>query len=602
MPLLRPILLTVVGLSLAGMVQGQTPDLERSVREDLSPDQWQALLAKLKDQPALAAHAYRLRCLHLLDRFDAPAKAAVTDAIQQGLPLAARTGATADEAGLRLCQGTQEEAAGRLNEAFTAYDQAARLATQAHDDDLLGQALIVRGSLRYSRGEAHTALLDLQEAYRLATQRQDVDQISNALNSLANLYASRQLAQYDKALEYYQESLKLNENRNKPLDVATTQFNIGSTLNKLHRPAEAHVMLQKALAGYQALKDEGSVGETQREIAQLLNGEGKPAAALPRADAAVTAAQQQADKGSLALAQLVRAKSLRLLGRLNEAARDLDAARGHFEAQRNPRALERLLDEQAELYAAQQRWEAAYRARTQQRDTQEQLTRQQNEELSAGLRIGFDTERKEQENAALQKAAEAATQIRHLQSALILLGAVLLGGVGVLAWRMTRQARQMRHLALSDELTGLPNRRAILSSLAQRLAAGETVPLLIFDIDHFKRINDRLGHDVGDRVLREVARHTRAALGGDGELGRIGGEEFLVLLKTAQIEAVAERLRAAVQALRFEDLDPPLTVTISLGGTRAQPGESSPEVLLKRADLALYEAKEAGRNQGMFKF
>jgi diguanylate cyclase (GGDEF)-like protein len=126
------------------------------------------------------------------------------------------------------------------------------------------------------------------------------------------------------------------------------------------------------------------------------------------------------------------------------------------------------------------------------------------------------------------------------------------------------------------------------------------VPLIMFDIDHFKTINDRRGHDIGDAVLRQVAEAARAALAGDGRLGRIGGEGFLAVLTRggeAEARTIGERLRAAVEALRIDDGDERLRVTISLGATLARPGNDRVEDALKRADLALYRAKEAGRNR-----
>jgi diguanylate cyclase (GGDEF)-like protein len=119
----------------------------------------------------------------------------------------------------------------------------------------------------------------------------------------------------------------------------------------------------------------------------------------------------------------------------------------------------------------------------------------------------------------------------------------------------------------------------------------------MFDIDHFKRINDCFGHATGDEVLKKVARIARSVMRGDDVVGRIGGEEFVCLLSGLDRQralALAERLRRAVsEGDRSDGL--PVT-TISLGVALLRAGDTSTS-LLERADAALYEAKEAGRNQ-----
>lgn len=161
---------------------------------------------------------------------------------------------------------------------------------------------------------------------------------------------------------------------------------------------------------------------------------------------------------------------------------------------------------------------------------------------------------------------------------------------------------QLRRLALTDSLTGLSNRRHFFDRGAQELrrAARYDRPLamLMLDIDHFKAVNDRYGHEAGDTVLRDLAQRLRGALRDSDLVGRIGGEEFAALLpETTAEEAVvlAERLRAAVAEA---PLGPGLAITASLGVAAAVPAEEEGvDPVLRRADAALYRAKAAGRNQ-----
>jgi diguanylate cyclase (GGDEF)-like protein len=129
---------------------------------------------------------------------------------------------------------------------------------------------------------------------------------------------------------------------------------------------------------------------------------------------------------------------------------------------------------------------------------------------------------------------------------------------------------------------------------------GALLALLAFDIDHFKRVNDTLGHEAGDRVLQRVAHAARGALREADVVGRTGGEEFLALLPGAEARLageVAERLRAAVERVDVRDLAAGLTVTVSVGAAVAARADADLAALVRRADEALYRAKQSGRNR-----
>jgi diguanylate cyclase len=169
--------------------------------------------------------------------------------------------------------------------------------------------------------------------------------------------------------------------------------------------------------------------------------------------------------------------------------------------------------------------------------------------------------------------------------------------------RLADERRAMERLAHTDALTGLANRRHFDAQLGRVLLhaelTGDEVSLVLIDIDHFKRVNDRHSHLVGDAVLRalagEITRHSRIS----DLAARIGGEEFVVLLPgTGQREAVvvAERLRTSVETLKLDDLAPRLRITVS-AGVASTADAAGAEALLAAADAALYEAKRGGHNR-----
>ncbi|MEM8915069.1 MAG: PleD family two-component system response regulator [Pseudomonadota bacterium] len=169
---------------------------------------------------------------------------------------------------------------------------------------------------------------------------------------------------------------------------------------------------------------------------------------------------------------------------------------------------------------------------------------------------------------------------------------------------LNRRYEHGLRLAVLDELTGLHNRRYLMQHLQQLLREAEErempVAAAMIDIDHFKQINDGHGHGFGDYVLRAVAERISAQLRPSDTLARLGGEEFVVLMPaTSEDEAVdvAERLRTCVGKEAFDVAGKELNVTISCGVALSEAAQTDSDLLLRRADQALYQAKSNGRNQ-----
>ncbi|MGA2485456.1 MAG: GGDEF domain-containing protein [Roseiarcus sp.] len=170
--------------------------------------------------------------------------------------------------------------------------------------------------------------------------------------------------------------------------------------------------------------------------------------------------------------------------------------------------------------------------------------------------------------------------------------------------RILKGKRSIERLAMTDDLTGLSNRRALLAAAERAIARidGVALPpaLLIVDLDHFKRVNDVYGHRAGDQALQAAAEALARSVRGDVDfVGRLGGEEFVVLLAAADEETArraAESARAAIAAMRVAAPNGEIAVTASIGYTPLVAGDTV-STALQRADEALYAAKRAGRNQ-----
>jgi diguanylate cyclase (GGDEF)-like protein len=208
------------------------------------------------------------------------------------------------------------------------------------------------------------------------------------------------------------------------------------------------------------------------------------------------------------------------------------------------------------------------------------------------------------QNQVLQLQQRVNEQKAQSQRLLILLLIVLVGSVGYWAFKTKRVQMSLKRMAETDALTSICNRHHFTQqsahTLAQAARAGEDVALVMFDLDHFKSINDRFGHDVGDWVLKKVAEHCRTFCRRVDHLGRIGGEEFAILLAGCDLRGatrVAEDCRVRIASIDSQPCGHKFLVTASFGVTASSLSGYDLAKLLSHADKSLYRSKRDGRNR-----
>ena len=170
--------------------------------------------------------------------------------------------------------------------------------------------------------------------------------------------------------------------------------------------------------------------------------------------------------------------------------------------------------------------------------------------------------------------------------------------------KLQAATRKLELLASTDSLTGAFNRRHFMEAANNEILRseryGHPLSVLMLDIDHFKAVNDTHGHGIGDEALKETVHVIEKTLRNEDTLGRLGGEEFAVLLpetKVSQAVLLAERIRVAISEIVIDTPTDPLSFTMSIGISQLSEGDSNIDDILKRADEGLYKAKEQGRNQ-----
>jgi diguanylate cyclase (GGDEF)-like protein len=271
------------------------------------------------------------------------------------------------------------------------------------------------------------------------------------------------------------------------------------------------------------------------------------------------------DADSLAEYLLTLARAQRGVGATDRAQATLDRSRAVCAERDLGHTLVRVHQEQAELYAARGDFEAAFAEYKVFHAAQNRL-------------VTADREAQARTRQAMFETAEA-----------------------------REEAERFREQARRDPLTGLLNRRYVDEQLPGLIQRDPLLTLAIVDLDHFKQINDRLSHDVGDQVLVQVSRileSSLAAICPDGFAARMGGEEFLMVLPGTEVATAArllDEIRATVGAHAWQPVVGDLPVTISIGvATRAQASSPTQPALLSAADRNLYAAKHAGRDRVVF--
>lgn len=512
---------------------------------------------------------------------------------------------TALRAGVLNCEGAIKEADGDNENALQLYRQAVEIATAANDDELLADALFARGYLLGLKGEYTAGLDDLQKSQALYERIKKSHHALTVLNSIATLY--NRMGDYAQAKHIYERALAAQRAAGMRREIAVTQHNLARAHENLHEWSAAREAYAEALRIAQTLNYTRGQAYALRGLAAVANATGDARTALELLEQAQTFQKEVQDARLSAQIDHARGVALHLLDRLNESAAALERAADVFRRADSLNELSPTYTELAAVYAAMNNWRKAYDYRLQAQTLAEQLLRNQLDQRFAALKIQFDTTTKEKENALLLRENEAnrktLAQQRiagRLQTVVIVLAALLLVLLVVVVVHQRRRTRSMRVLAMTDELTSMPNRRAALARLSLILASGrsKTCSLLIIDIDHFKSINDTYGHPIGDETLKLVAAKLRETVCEPAFVGRLGGEEFVLVLPNTTLESAArtaESLRAAVSCLDLSSCRIERSLTVSIGVT-ASVAQDSVSALLRRADAALYAAKHGGRD------
>jgi diguanylate cyclase (GGDEF)-like protein len=561
-------------------------------------------LIATRPDPDLEVRARLLLCDYLSERDRAAAEAQI-DRIEAVLPAVRRKGL---RAGLLTCQGEVLETAAENGGARARYDEAVAEATRHDDREMRAGALFARGYLLGVQGEYAAGLADLRASEELYAALSMPQHALTALNSIAILYS--RMGDFAGAKRIYRRALEAQRAAGLRREEAVTLHNLARAHEHIGEWTPAREAFQASLDISRSLAYARGEAYALRGLAAQENARGAHSVALVTLAQADALQRRTPDARLRAQISLARGIALAGLGRSREALAALESALAVFREAEALGELATTYGALADLHRDMGDWRAAYERQSDAAATTERLLRNQLDQRFATLKVEYDTSARERENASLlrenlanSRALEQARRVRQLLAVAIGLGLVVVALLAFVVLRQRGSTRRMEALAKTDELTGAPNRRAVLERLEALLEGPvpQGCAVLVIDVDHFKRINDDFGHPVGDEVLRDLAARIGRYVRDPGYFGRMGGEEFIVVLPGTSLEAAcreAEALREHVMTYDTRGWHPQgRPITASIGVSAAAPGgEDSVSMLLKRADEALYAAKKAGRN------
>ena len=527
----------------------------------------------------------------------------------EALALARDARDPASEARALLCRAGYIMQISGTRRGLPEVEKAIALLADGHEQQLLGEALETRGDLQSLVGEQAKAMLDFQRAraaYRQAGIGREVEPLM-----LSMAVAYRRMGDGEQAERLIRDALARMRDKGDWEGVATYLIQRGFLHGESGAPDKAQAAFREAEQVARGHGDAYNLNAARLGLAEAQIALGDPDGALATLAAARAGFAAEQDASSEDMLLMLAGQALARQGQHTAAMERYRQALPLIERNGNERYLSMLYKAQAASEEALGWTANALADYKRYADLQLKLQGKMRLEQGRMLEYEYEIRRRDFENRQLRaeaetKQQEVATleQVRRLQWLVIALAALLAALLASLAFRQWRKSRRLRDLTLLDPLTGIANRPGIEREAARALDAsvrdGTPLSLLMLDLDHFKSINDRYGHAAGDKVLRATASAWQAQLRGRDPLGRVGGEEFVVVCPDTTLEQavlVAGRLREAAQALHFPDIDPALRVSVSIGAAQARKTGDSCDALLDRADAALYRAKQQGRDR-----
>lgn len=505
---------------------------------------------------------------------------------------------------IKLCRAWFYQHQGHVEQALEEYNQVVGDAYQLESPKLIADARSVRGAMYSFQGNFAQALEDFITAQHLYDSLELEYWSLYNLTELATSY--RRFGDPQTALKYYQQ---LEEKFIELGDMNSATGVLSEMAIALEELGEYEQALEKYQKAHKYWTEQGSERGSST-IAVNMTGTLLKLNRIDEAKAYLAEANQSIkpdQEAFYSFMKLFEAQVLLIQGASAQALIALDDAKAAFSRVKNTRGMAQLLLLESQTFSTQQDWKQAFSSLEQYLVLHNELDAKLQSNRTTEMRTRFNTKRIETENERLvehqrikEHELEIMRQNKLLQYAVLILAFIIILNISFFAFKQAQKSKLLEVLAMTDHLTQLPNRRhTYATGEKQFLVKPPSLAIILFDADNFKSVNDNYGHDIGDKALIELARISKAQMRKSDLVGRVGGEEFLIILPETTLEQateIAERLVNSTAKSDLSGIAANFGMTIS-AGVAVQENDKSFSDLLQRADKALYQAKSEGRNR-----
>ena len=504
----------------------------------------------------------------------------------------------------KLCKADALSQMSQWPESKSIFSDTISELGEADDRVVFGQGNMMFGLAAYYNGEFELALLKLTEAYEIFLQF-DENLVPTALHNIALVYDATN--DQVKAIKYFKKSLEYFDTDKEELRAGVTYYNIGYVSVRIDDLETGEEYLKKSIAIAEKYKQTQGVAFGSAQMANL-----------------------EMKRENFQLAKQYFVKAVRLARELKNNRLETMSLIGMLDTQIQLKEFEdvsatifdlkkflkedshelkiRLLKLTTEMHIEQANYKGAVEEYQQIIEALEHIMKESKQKAVLEIQSKFDTRIQEQENEILRQKNELQAlriieqkkdTLVYIISGITLL--IIIFSLGLFSYREKKVREKMAKLAMTDELTGVANRRHITQRAEEefdRFKRYQAMSLFcLMDLDLFKQVNDNFGHDVGDEVLKTFAGLVSNEIRELDWFGRVGGEEWMLVLPQATLEHVETIFNRVTQLC--ERIDVPegcRPISFSMGVSIPQDSDENLNAIIKRADEALYQAKENGRN------
>jgi len=500
------------------------------------------------------------------------------------------------------------ELKGQYLDAIKTSNEALQYARETSDNRLIAEQLALRGQLQLAIENYDFALKDIEKAISIFKLNNDKENLSLNYNLMAIVYST--ISDYDNAIKYYNES-EAYDTTHSTYNKATHYYNLGSVYFSKDDYDQAIKYYKKSSEFSKQTNDSYSLAFTKYGIAEVYLIQKEIAKAEKELIPTLEIFEQNNDLLMLYNSNLLMSEIKVADKQYDEAFKYISHAENQNKILNTPIVNLNLITQKTKFYVAKKEWQKAYKLNQEYIKINDEIIERNKKNLISELKVRYNAQFDQEKLELLQQQNKFQKDLINQEKitkkylwSLIVLGSILLL---ITYFAYNNQKNIKRHLyklSITDYLTKVSNRRHIIQRLKELHENNEQeFSLIMLDLDYFKSINDNYGHDTGNEVLKYFAKTAQRVFFNIGEIGRIGGEEWIILVHSNNketIKAKISELRLKYQEALSISIPEDCTLSFSSGIITNTRQYKNHEKMLSDVDKAMYQAKKSGREQDVF--